>query len=266
MRSLLYSALLTAGLLLSACSNRVHIGEDGFFAFALTEETPAAVVVEDAAMYIAEQRVMLPLEAPTGEEFGALSSGAEDLPWARRPWVARGDYEVEIDYVLVNIEESRSDVTIVINGINEFHEYFPEFIVDEEDIIPDFSQYERRVQLEPQERRFGTIREEHLDEVAVDLATVVNGASNANQVVHPDNHSASDARSMRFVPSIVPALTGVRVGLVVLGEADAPPPRVLVELTVRVRDERGILVEEVDAWEAPTPEAFFPSSLVVEEE
>ena len=68
MRSILYPALLTVGLL-SACSNRVHIGEDGFFAFALTEATPAAVVVEDSAMYIVEERVMLPLEAPTGEEF-----------------------------------------------------------------------------------------------------------------------------------------------------------------------------------------------------
>jgi hypothetical protein len=257
--------LLTAGLL-SACSNQVHIGENGFFAFALTEATPPAAVVEDAALYVAEQRVMFPLEAPTSEEFAALSTDADELPWDRRPWVTRGDYEVEIDYVLVNLEESVSDVTIVINGINEFHEYVPEFTVDDDEIIPDFAQYERRIQLEPQERRFGTIREESLDEIAVDLATVVNGATNANQVVHPDNHSASDPRSMRFVPRIVPALAGVRAGLVVLGAAESPPPRVLVELTVRVRDERGILVDEVDAWETPVAALFFPSSLVVEEE
>lgn len=259
------AALLAVGLL-SACSNQVHIGENGFFAFALTEATPAAAVVEDSAMYIAEQRIMLPLEAPTGEEFGALSNGAEGLPWDRRPWVTRGDYEVEIDYVLVNLEESVVDITIVINGINEFHEYMTEFVVDEEEIIPDYAQYERRVELQPQERRFGTIREENLDEVAVDLATVVNGATNANQVVHPDNHSSSDARSMRYIPSIVPALTGVRAGLLVIGSAEAPPPRVLVELTVRVRDERGIIVEEIDAWETPMAAPFFPSSLVVEEE
>ena len=264
-RSRRYPALLLAGLL-SACTNQVHIGENGFFAFALTRMTPPAVVVEGSALYITEQRIVFPLEEPTGEEFSELRTGAEELPWDRRPWVTRGDYEVEVDYVLVNLEDSVTDVTIVINGINEFDEYVPGFAVDEDEIVPDFSQYERRVELEPQERRFGTIREESLDEVAVDLATVVNGATNANQVVHPDNHSSSDPRSMRSVPSIVPALTGVRAGLVVLGSAEAPPPSVLVELTVRVRDERGVLVDPADAWDTPEPALFFPSSLNEEAE
>ena len=97
--------------------------------------------------------------------------------------------------------------------------------------------------------------------VTSDLATVVNGVTNAHQVVHPDNHSSSDRRSMAFVPAVVPALTGLRAVLSVVSDEGSTPPNVALEWTIRVRDERGIIVADEDAWELPEPVPFLPSSV-----
>ncbi|MBJ70646.1 MAG: hypothetical protein CMN31_04780 [Sandaracinus sp.] len=248
--------------LAGGCSDQEYVGEDGFYAFAITEDTPAFFETEDAALFLVEERIELPLRAPTDAQLAELSEGAEELPWARRPWVERHDYELELDWVLINLDDEGRTVTITVNGINEFHEYMPGFVVDDEEVIAEFAQWERTVRVGPQERLFGTIREEQLDEVAVDLATVVNGVSNANQVVHPDNHSSRDPRSMQFVPAIVPALTGVRVGLRSAGAGN-----LVMEVTARVRDTEGRVVSNVEnAWELPEPEIFMPSSLMAEEE
>ncbi|MEM7606787.1 MAG: hypothetical protein AAF411_15635 [Myxococcota bacterium] len=255
-------SVLVAGSILVGCSDHVHLGENGFFAVAINEATPPALVVEDVAVFVSEQRVLFPLQAPTDAQLAELAEGADGLPWERRPWVERGDYEIEVDYLLINLEEDTSRVTFTVNGINEFEEYVPEYAVDDEDIVADFSQFERAIELEPLERRAGTIRETVLDEAAVDLATVVNGVTNANQIVHPDNQSFSDRRAMPFIPAVVPALVGLRAGLVVFGDAAGTPPNVLLEWTIRVRDDRDVIVSETQAWEMPEPLVFLPSSVV----
>ena len=84
-----------------------------------------------------------------------------------------------------------------------------------------------------------TIREEDLDEVAVDLATVVNGAPNSNEVVYYDNKSYKDPRSMKFVPKVVPGLAGMRIGL-----RATEAGRWLLEASVRVRDAGERLADE----------------------
>lgn len=257
------ASLVGVGLLaVAGCSDQQYVGEGGFYTFALTEDTAPFVETEDGNLYLVEQRVELPLRAPTDEQMAELSTDVEGLPWARRPWVERHDYELEIDWVIINLDEEERTVALTFNGINEFHEYLPGFTVDEDEVIPEFAQWERTIVLEPLERRYGTIREEHLDEVAVDLATVVNGVTNANLIVHPDSHSAVDPRATPFVPSVVPALVGLRAGL-----RASSTSNVVVELTVRVRDERGVVIENVQrAWELPVPEVFMPSSIVPPEE
>ncbi|MCB9618888.1 MAG: hypothetical protein H6724_05470 [Sandaracinus sp.] len=246
----------------TGCSDQQYVGEGGFQTFALTEDTAPFVATDDGNLYIVEQRVELPLREPTDPQMAELSTDVDGLPWARRPWVERHDYELEVDWVVINLDDEEREVAFTINGINEFHEYLPGFTIDENEVIPEFAQWERSMILEPQERRYGTIREEQLDEVAVDLATVVNGVTNANLIVHPDSQSSLDPRATPFVPAVVPALVGFRAGL-----RATTPSNVVVELTVRVRDERGVVIENVDnAWELPVPEIFMPSSVVPPEE
>ena len=255
---LLFIGALTA-LVATGCAERTHLGENGFFAFAMTENTPAFFQNEDEALFLVEHRVELPIEPPTQDDRRMLRMGANDVdvPYSRLPWVQRGDYEIEVDWVLINLDDESRTVVFQANGINEFHEYMPGVSEGEEEALPDFSQWERRIRLDALERRFGTIREEELDEVAVDLAIVVNGVTNANQVVHPDNHSTSDRRSMQFVPDVVPALVGLRVGMLATGAGN-----IVAEFTVRVREVRNILVEEDERWNLPTPELFAPASVV----
>lgn len=257
------ASLLGVGLLaVAGCSDQQYVGEGGFYTFAITDDTVPFVETEDGNLYLVEQRIELPLRTPTDAQMAELATGVEGLPWARRPWVERHDYELEIDWVVLNLDDERRTVALTLNGINEFHEYLPGFTMDEDEVVPDFAQWERTLVLEPLERRYGTIREEHLDEVAVDLATVVNGVTNANLIVHPDSHSAIDPRAVPFVPTVVPALVGLRAGL-----RSSSTSNVVVELTVRVRDERGVVIEdEQRAWELPVPEVFLPSSLIPPEE
>lgn len=262
MRRLGLFILLVGVVAFSGCTDEQFIGEDGFIAFALTDTTPAFVEGEEESLFLVEERVELPIRVPSDTQMADLVSGAGDvtIPFARLPWVERHDYELELDYVLINLDDSSSSVDLVVNGFNEFHEYFPGVIFDDDEIIPEFAQWERFIVLEPLERRFGTIREEEFDEIAVDLATVVNGVTNPNQTVHPDNHSSTDRRSQDFIPEVIPALTGVRVGLRATGTSN-----VVIEITVRVRDVSSRIVSPGNAWELPVPELFLPSSVAMVE-
>ncbi len=259
LRFVIACSFAIGSLLMDGCSGeREFIGEDGLFSFALTEDTPATFEGDDVSVFVVEERIEFPIEAPSDEQFAALSEvGDVSIPYDRLPWVVRGQYEIEIDWVLINLDEEPRSVTLTVNGFNEFHEYSPTVQVADEDVVVDFSQWERMIRLEPRERRFGTIREEELDEIAVDLATVVNGAPNPNQIVFFENQSALDERAQQFIPDVVPALTGVRLGMVAFGAGG-----VVLEATVRARDESGRIVSEEDRWELPQPELFEPAAAV----
>jgi hypothetical protein len=219
-------------------------------------DTPPFAEGEDASLYLVEQRIEIPFRPPTERELMDLTQ-VEGLaiPYPTLPYVQRGNIEIEIDWTLSNLSEQRVVADVVVNGINEFHEYNPAAQVVDDDLVIDFAGYERSYRIDGGARLRGTIREELMDEVAVDLATVVNGAPNANQITFFENQSAVDARSRRFIPDVVPALTGVRVGL----RATSPVP-LLLEFTVRVRDERGVLELDLEAerWERPAPALFGP--------
>ena len=264
--------LFGCSLALCGCAEREYVGDGAFNTFALSESTPPIVETDEAALYLVEHRVEIPLREPTASEMGELSRGAAGLalPFARLPWVKRGDYRIEVDWVLYNLDDRRVDLALILNGFNEFDEYNPGYILDDDDIIPEFSQWERFVELEPFESISGTVREEQLEEVAVDLATVVNSAAvidpslypntpplNPNQVVYFENHSSTDPRSIPYIPAVIPALTGVRMGIRSLA-----PANLVLEYTVRVTDEEKMLEDKAsDVWLLPAPALFAPSSV-----
>jgi len=245
MRSFLSMALALAAV---GCVEQQHYVTPpggGLWAFAIDEDTPPFFTSEDGDVFLVEQRIDLPFRMPTADELAALSDvGDAQIPYASLPWLRRGDFEIQIDWTLSNIStDDTVDVAVTVNGYNEFHEYNPGIQIVDNEVQPDFSQWERTIRLEPGARRSGTIRQEELDEVAVDLATVVNGVPNANQIVHPQNHSAVDPRSQMFIPDVIPALTGVRMGLRAQTGAGGAPPTVVIEATVRVFDMRGVIAD-----------------------
>ncbi|MFW6050281.1 MAG: hypothetical protein ACODAU_03860 [Myxococcota bacterium] len=251
---------MTLAAVLAGCQDQETVGP---VAVALTEGSAPFATSDDAALYIVERRVELPIREPRQADLDRLGqqAGEVEVPFPRLPWVERGDYELEVDWVVKNLTDEPVSVTVTLNGFNEFHEYVPSFSLDNDDIIPDFGMWEWSMRLEPHEERTHTTREEHLDEVAVDLATVVNGLPNANMAVSERSHSSLDARVQEYIPDVIPALTGFRIGLRVLTGGGAAPELVL-EATVRVRDDRARIVRPDNAWELPEPEQFTPAPVV----
>jgi hypothetical protein len=234
---------------------RRYVG-DGVYTVAITEDTGAAVETEEGALYIVERRIDLPISNPADSVVADLQQGAEgrELPFPRLPWVERGDVEVQIDYTISSLDDEAHTIGVIVNGYNEFHEYVPGVIEIEDEPVPQFSQWESYKELGPGQRIVGTIREDELDEVAVDLATVVNGAPNSAEIVYFENHSSEDPRARPFIPSVVPGLVGVRIGLIALEAAV-----VVLEVTIRVRDVHGDkLAEEGEVVMMPMPEEFMP--------
>jgi len=231
---------------------------------AMPSDTPPIAMSRESALYSVETDVWFPLRAPTDMEMSNLWSTPAD-PFDRMPWAQRNDYEVQITLVITNVDSQRITTTATINGINEFNRYLPSFTVDENDIIPDFSQWERTWSLAPGERRTVTIREEELDEVATDLASAVNTTvsfgtdpvtmmdttcSNiANELVYFQNQSSIDPRSRMCVPTVVPALVGFVLGLRAEGSPDGVAPAVAIEASVRIRDLRSRLNTTSEPWD-----------------
>lgn len=252
MRPLLVLAV-AAALACAGCAQEERYAGVGLFAFAITPDTPPFLTGEDGSIFIVETRVELPIDPPTQGQLDRLADPG-DLPFPSRPYCERGDYEIEVDWTVSNLSEDRVQVSITLNGFNEFHEYMPGVQIIDDALVPDFSGWERTLELEPLERRSGTIREEELDEVAVDLATVVNGAPNSNQIVHFQNQSDHDARSMMYIPEIVPALTGFRLGL-----RTEQATSIVLEASVRVRDVHDRIAPEGEQpWTLPAPAPFVP--------
>ena len=253
-------ALMALSALLGGCLDEqryVTPEGGGPWAIAIDEDTPPYLVSDDATVYLVEQRIPFELRQPTEDDFAALAEQAmtvDPAPYGELPWLQRGDLEVQIDFTLSNLSDEPVTATLQVNGVNQFHEYDPAIQVVDDELQIDFSQWERSYRLEPGERRSGTVREEELDEVAVDLATVI-ASPNPNQIVYFENQSAHDARSQMYMPDVIPALVGVRIGLRSLSSAPT-----LLELTVRIRDVRGVLVQGDDEpWMAPQPALFGPA-------
>jgi len=253
-------ALVALGLASGCLSEQRFMTPEGGgpWALAVDDTTPPYLESEDATLYLVEQRIELELREPTEDEVAEMMNvGGAQVPYATLPFVRRDDYHVQLDWTLSNLSESTVQAAVVVNGFNEFHEYSPQATIVDDELVIDFSGWEREIRLGPMERRSGTIREEELDEVAVDLATVVNGAPNPNQIVYFENQSSTDRRSQMYIPDVVPALTGVRLGL----RTNANSP-VVLEVTVRIRDERRVLVQGADEpWVLPVPELVAPADL-----
>lgn len=243
---------LVCGVLCACSAERRYLGDGQLYQVALDADTPPALVSEDGNLYIVETRVELPIRAPRADQLAALQRGAAGLPFPRAPWVNRDDLAIQFDFTLSNLDASAHDVDVIIDGANEFFEYVPRVIeTDEEPPIPLHAQWERRYRLQARERRAGTVREEELDEMAVDLATVVNGAPNSDEIVYFENNSSDDPRSRRYIPALIPGLIALRFGLRTTGAAP-----LLLEATIRVRDEGDKLSQDGEASMHFTPQLF----------
>lgn len=212
----------------------------------LTADAEPVFVDEEDEIFVVFRNFELQISRPSEGFEQALA--ASDLPYPRAPWVALHDLGLELYYSLENRGDESVNAMVFLDGRNEFNQYEPN--VENADL----HQWQRRVLLTPGQRVTGTVTEQQMDEIAVDLSTVVNGAPNSNLVVQFESQSGLDARVRPFIPRIVAGLVGVRAGLQT-GRA-AP---LWLDISLRVRDfEDRAAARGESRWDLPDATAFVP--------
>jgi len=212
------------------------------------DATPTFVVDDEDEVYRVDRALALHVSPPSAATLAKLAAEAQGRapPYPRLPWVRRGDLDLQVDYALENQGSEPAVAVVTLNGVNEFHAYAPG--------PEDLHQWERRIALAPGARVSGTITELELDEVAVDLATVVNGAPNSNLVVGPESQSSLDPRVAPYLPTVVPGLVGMRVGIETSRAA-----ALSLEVSIRVQDHGDRAAKRGDAsWMLPEAAPFTP--------
>jgi len=247
---------VACGVALGCNAERRYVGDPLVHQVALTDDTPPAFMSGDTELFVVETRVGLDIAEPSQTALDDLRTASErfdNLPFPRLPWLSRGDLGVQVDFVLYNLDDTAHEVAVILNGYNEFDEYEPGVTVVDDDPVIDYAQWERLYEVPAHGRLSRTIREEELDEAAVDLATVVNGAPNSNSIVFFENQSGSDPRAEPYIPEVIPGLCGFRLGL-----RSTEAFNMLLEATVRVRDNEQRLADPGAAHFDPQPAPFTP--------
>lgn len=267
--SILACFLALSGLL-TGCAAQEEFTAPGIIAFAMTADTPPFFMSPTNSVYVIESRVELPVRNP-GPAMDALWTipAGITIPYERMPWVRQGDFALEVDYTVSNLSDETVTVAVIANAFNEFHEYVPLVTIVERMAVADYSGYEWTAVLAPGERYTATIREEEMDELAFDLAAIGNTVDglppNPNRIAYPSNQHDHDPYAALYTPSVVPALTGFRLGMRVTSEGVAP--KMVLEATVRLRDIHDKLVDAgeeaggdpVLPWTLPTPVVISPA-------
>lgn len=259
------SLLSVSGLSASGCLEEQRFAVERDHVEMSPDTAPAFVDDDDNAIFIVEDVFRLQLRGPSDSSVQKLTQAAQGmgLPFPRLPWVENEDLDIRVDYALENRSAESVTAVVFVDGINEFFEYTPG--------PEDFHQYERRLLVEAGQRVEGTITELELSEVAIDLATVVNGALNmalveANGVLNTalavqfQSQSGRDPRVQPYIPSVIPGLVALNMGIQSggLGGGETAPDLRLT-LSVRVQDHGDRVAARGESrWDVPAPTAFVP--------
>lgn len=215
----------------------------------------------ELTLYEVRRPVQLPIRPPSAAELARLEASVVP-PYGRQPWVALADVRLQLSWTITNLDDEARSVEVLIDPWNEFARYFPGLMLidaDEGEYLPNLSGIDYLYRLEARSagvasRQHGTYTFEDMDELARDFATVMSLIAApprsddpeaedltlvyANHAFSFQNHSSSDALVKRWVPSIVPALTGFDVGL-----RTREPARIAIELVAEVVDSGGDKVQ-----------------------
>jgi hypothetical protein len=216
-----------------------------------------APVYEDGEMslYEAKRSIPFPVLAPTDAQMGGLYDQPVD-PFGRGVWVTSGDVEVRMSWVLSNLDDAEHTVELLVDPWNEFGRYWPGLaLVDAEEgeFQPNLSGINQMFLIPGRgageaSRIRGTYSFEDMRELAVDFATAINiidkveppppdamdGAMGPSTLVnHAFNlreRSDDDPLIRQYIPTVIPGLTGIDLGL-----RTRAPAKLAVEVVIEVR-------------------------------
>jgi hypothetical protein len=212
----------------------------------------------------AKSQLLLPINLETEEDRVIREARSAELG-VQVPYVKLGDIEVSVEWTIKNLLDVEGIALVELDGATEFFEYDPDVIVlSTEDEAPPTPGLEGNIPLHiPANATVsGVFREDQLREASIDLDQITR--ANANPFAAMLTVNKNDQTIQPFLPPVVdqPAMPDptatpipreafaqiVRVDLVF-----APSHHMVLEYTVRVRDVRGEMMNDL-LLEAPTAE------------
>jgi hypothetical protein len=209
--------------------------------------------------------VELPFRPPTADERVALETESQQLGFAA-PWLRTNRVAVSVLYTVTNLSTSTEQARIELDGASEFANYDVVALraaqaaaalnnEDEVEILPLLAV---RLVIEPGATVSGVIREDDLEEAALDLDALARFAAPPAAVLI--NASAKSRIGLDMLPAnhLRPALYRVRLALVPLTGG-----HLRLSFVVRVRDEGSQLLTEGGEPFAPDPPTFQPPMMMM---
>ncbi len=197
-----------------------------------------------AQIYQVQLPVRLPIRSPVDLELRGLP---ETEPYPSGPWLTSSDLRLEVRYTLTNLDDQPHTVLMMLDPWNEFVRYKPGIVVSEEMSLPNPSGIERRVRLQAKTRIVGTLTNDDMTELAVDLATAENILKNPptdpgvdpagiiNRAFNPIIRSnVPDPIVTPYIPQVIAGLTGFDLGL-----RTEEPGTLAVEIAIDITDHHG---------------------------
>ena len=234
---------------------------------AMNESVAAIYDDGDLVIYEVKAPYQLPIIAPSESTQGDLQAEGTE-PYGAEPWVYNDQVEVQVSWLISNLDPETHNVELILDPWNEFGRYWPGVtVIDEEEgeALPNLSGYDRLMEIPgtnaPGEARVhGVITFANMRELAIDFATVINiiqnpppeedgsygAATLVNHAFDIHNSSENDPLVRSYVPDVIAGLTGFDFGL-----RTFEPVNVALEIVVEIVDTGDERVLEEGSNETP---------------
>lgn len=232
MRARLLSLIVAAA---SGCNDPVFIEQHRPLE---TRTDPMMGFVPDIDLFV------LPVRRPNQRERQALDQEQMRLGLMQPvPWAATRDFDIELEWVVKNLDNTAVDALFIVNGGNEFGDYVPAAFIDpnvpvDEQPPPPNLYGGAPMHLAGNEIRTGVLREDDLHEAAIDLEAITRYPDPAGATATPFeviNHNSQLSKvGLDAVPlnDVTPAMVRYVLTLSANGH-------VVLDYSVRVRDHSG---------------------------
>ncbi|MEZ4230358.1 MAG: hypothetical protein R3B89_14390 [Polyangiaceae bacterium] len=249
--------MLLSSVCLVGCGNEEQTRTLSPQQVGMTDDMEPVMESEDGEEQTFEVKlpVRLPVRKSTQTE---RQSGRQNRidPYERYPSVTTDDYEVQVTWVLSNLDDRPHTVELLLDPWNEFGRYWPGLqIVDAErgEVAPNLSGIDFYRELKARgsgeaSRLRGTFTFDDMTEVTTDLATVMNiilqvpppppdqedamGPSTfANHAFHMGNRTDNTPLTAKYVPPVVAGLTGFDIGFRAF-----EPSNIALEFVIEIKE------------------------------
>ena len=253
---------LTALLVLTACSN-----DPVYVPCAMPHCTNVDMNGRIESDMLVQTSLQLPIELETPVDAMLRASRTAELG-VEVPYVKVGDIEVSVEFVVTNLTDQPGEFELQLNGANEYFAYDPvanAIGLDEDEPEPPGLDGDTPVRIEAGKAFKGLYREDTLREASIDLDQITRGNVNpfrATLTVSKNAKSFAQYAPQTYDANGEPeqqTTTGIvypRAAFAQIQRVDLvfKPDRLMrLEYTVRVRDNRGIMHELLDAAMTEAP-------------